>query len=202
MEVNMIYSLCGSLVHIEAGFAVVECGGVGFKCSTTANTIKRLPKIGEKVTLFTYLNVREDALDLFGFFDGKELSCFKMLISVSGVGPKAALSILSEASPEKFALYVASGDSKALTRAPGIGPKIAQRIVLELRDKISGEQAAEGFGDVSLGVPSASGSAEEAVGALVVLGYSRSEAALAVGRCDVSMTVEEIIRQALKRLVS
>jgi Holliday junction DNA helicase RuvA len=197
----MIYSLSGSLAHIEAGVAVIDCGGVGFKCFTTANTIKRLPKTGEKATLYTHLNVREDALDLFGFFDERELNCFKMLISVSGVGPKAALSILSEATPEKFALYVASGDSRALTKAPGIGPKIAQRIVLELRDKISGEQAAAGFSDAELGVPSASGSSEEAVNALAVLGYSRSEAALAVGRCDRALAVEEIIRQALRQLV-
>jgi Holliday junction DNA helicase RuvA len=197
----MIYSLCGIVTHMETGFAVIECGGVGFKCSTTANTLKKLPKTGEKATLYTYLNVREDALDLFGFFDDKELNCFKMLISVSGVGPKAALSILSEASPEKFALYVASGDAKALTRAPGIGAKIAQRIILELRDKISKEQAAAGFGDADSGVPSASGSSEEAINALVVLGYSRSEAALAVGRCDGTLTVEDIIRQALKQLM-
>jgi Holliday junction DNA helicase RuvA len=186
---------------METGFAVIECGGVGFKCSTTVNTIKKLPPIGEKALLYTYLNVREDALDLFGFFDSKELACFKMLLSVSGVGPKAALSILSEASPEKFALYVASGDAKALTRAPGVGPKVAQRIILELHDKMSKEQVAAGFGDIDSGVPSASGSAEEAVNALVVLGYSRSEAALAVGRCDSTLTVEDMIRQALNQLM-
>lgn len=196
----MIYSLSGIVTHIEPGVAVIECGGVGFKCSTTANTIKKLPKIGEKAILYTYLNVREDALDLFGFFDGKELSCFKMLISVSGVGPKAALSILSEAGPEKFALYVASGDSKALTRAPGVGSKIAQRIILELRDKINNEQAAAGFKDADYGVPSASGAAEEAINALGVLGYTRSEASLAVGRCDGVLSVEDMIKQALKQL--
>jgi holliday junction DNA helicase RuvA len=197
----MIYSLSGILIHLEVGVAVVECGGVGFKCSTTANTIKMLPKTGEKVTLYTHLNVREDALDLFGFYDRKELNCFKMLISVSGVGPKAALSILSEASPEKFALYVASGDSKALTRAPGVGTKLAQRVILELKDKISGEQAAAGFGsDAQTVAQSASGNAEEAVNALVVLGYSRSEASLAVGRCGDGLGVEEFIRQALKQL--
>ena len=196
----MIYSLNGLLTHIEAGIAVIECGGVGFKCFTTANTIKRLPKIGEKVMLYTHLNVREDALDLFGFYDGKELSCFKLLVSVNGVGPKAALSILSEATPERFALYVASGDSKSLTRAQGIGVKLAQRIVLELRDKVSSGQEL-GFGDENIGVSSASGSSEEAVNALEVLGYSRSEASVAVGRCDGSMSVEDIIRQALKTIV-
>jgi Holliday junction DNA helicase, RuvA subunit len=193
----MIYSLNGIVTHTEPGFAVIECGGVGFKCQTTANTLKKLPKIGAQTRLFTYLNVREDALDLFGFADESELGCFKMLISVSGVGPKAALSILSETTPEKFALYVASGDAKALTRAQGVGSKIAQRIVLELKDKVSNEQAALGFADLPV---SASGNAEEAVNALMVLGYSRSEASLAVGKSESSQPVEEIIRQALKLL--
>jgi Holliday junction DNA helicase RuvA len=196
----MIYSLTGILTHIGQGVVVIECGGVGFKCSTTANTLQKLPKMNEKATLYTYLNVREDALDLFGFYDNKELSCFKLLISVSGVGPKAALSILSEATPERFALYVASGDVKALTRAQGVGTKIAQRIVLELKDKVSGEQAAADFGDSSGGVSSASSNTEEAVNALVVLGYTRSDASLAAGRCDSSNTVEEIIKQSLRIL--
>ncbi len=195
----MIYSLTGTVTHTEPGLAVVECGGVGFKCLTTASTLRALPPIGGKSTLFTHLNVREDALDLFGFATEKELNCFRMLISVSGVGPKAALSILSESTPEKFALAVASGDAKALTRAPGIGNKIAQRIVLELKDKVSGAAVAEGIVEDG-GVPSASGNAEEAVNALVVLGYTRSEAALAAGRCDASLPVEEIIRQSLRRL--
>jgi Holliday junction DNA helicase RuvA len=147
--------------------------------------------------LYTYLNVREDALDLFGFADERELGCFKLLISVSGVGPKAALSILSESTPEKFALYVASSDSKALTRAPGIGAKIAQRIILELKDKVSGEQAALGFSDIPV---SASGNVEDAVSALSVLGYSRSEASLAAAKVDGTLSVEEIIRQALRLL--
>lgn len=193
----MIYSLNGILTHIEPGFAVVECGGVGFKCLTTDNTLRKLPKVGEKVRLFTHLNVREDALDLFGFSDEKELACFKMLISVSGVGPKAALSILSETTPEKFALYVASGDSKALTKVPGIGNKTAQRIVLELKDKVSSEQAALGFEQEPI---SASGNVEEAVSALMVLGYSRTEASMAAAKVDSSLPVEEIVRNALKLL--
>jgi Holliday junction DNA helicase RuvA len=196
----MIYSLNGILIHTAPGTAVIECGGVGFRCATTSSTLRKLPKLGEQATLYTYLSVREDALDLFGFADEKELSCFRMLISVNGVGPKAALSILSESGPEKFALNVASGDAKALTAAPGVGMKLAQRIVLELHDKISGEQAAEGFADMG-GVPTASGSSEEAVNALSVLGYSRSEAAVAVGRCDGTKPVEEIIKQALRLLM-
>lgn len=193
----MIYSLNGTVTHVEPGFAVIECGGVGFKCQTTDNTLRKLPKIGEKARLYTYLNVREDALDLFGFADEKELSCFKMLISVSGVGPKAALSILSEITPEKFALYVASGDSKALTKAPGIGNKTAQRIVLELKDKVSNEQVALGINEAPV---SASGNIEEAVNALMVLGYTRTEASMAAAQADASLPVEEIIRKALKLL--
>ena len=196
----MIYSLNGTLTYTGPSFAVIECGGVGFKCITSMNTLKRLPKTGEKAKLYTHLNVREDALDLFGFIDEKELNCFKMLISVSGVGPKAAVSILSETTPEKFAYYVASSDAKALTRAQGVGSRIAQRIILELKDKISGEQAAEGFTQPDFGVVSASSNTQEALNALMVLGYSRSEAASAAAQCDSSLPVEEIIRQALKNL--
>lgn len=193
----MIYSLNGIVVHKEPGLAVIECGGVGFKCLTTSNTLGKLPKTGGNARLFTHLNVREDALDLFGFADEQELGCFRLLISVSGVGPKAALSILSEVTPEKFALYVASGDSKSLTRAQGIGNKIAQRIVLELKDKVSGAQAALGFAEAP---PTASGNAEEAVNALMVLGYSRSEASMAAAKADASLSVEEIIKLSLRLL--
>ncbi|CDZ24560.1 Holliday junction DNA helicase RuvA [[Clostridium] cellulosi] len=195
----MIYSVSGVLTYVEPTFAVIECGGVGFKCLTTSNTLKKLPSIGEKVKLYTYLNVREDALDLYGFFDDKELQCFKMLISVSGVGPKNALSVLSEMTPEKFALYVASGDSRAIQKAQGIGAKTAQRIVLELKDKVSGEQAALGFTETEIPA-SASGNIEEAISALMVLGYSRSEAASAASKSDASLPVEEIIKQSLRLL--
>lgn len=198
----MFYSLSGFLLHSEIGFVVIDCGGVGFKCATTMNTLKKLPKLGEKATLFTHLNVREDALVLFGFADIGELNCFKMLISVSGVGPKAGLAILSELSPEQFALSVATGDAKALTRAQGVGAKLAQRIVLELKDKIKSETISFGMDMMSFNnLPSEGGNTGEAISALVVLGYSRSEASLAVGRCDNTATVEEIIKQALKQLM-
>lgn len=196
----MIYSLNGTLTHTGAGFAVVECGGVGFRCAASANTLRALPKTGERVLLYTYLNVREDALDLFGFADERELSCFKMLLSVSGVGPKAALAILSDATPERFALYVASGDVKALTRAQGVGPRLAQRVILELKDKVSGAAAAEGFAQPEFGPVSASGNAAEAVNALMVLGYGRAEASAAAAKCDSALPVDEIIRQALRQL--
>ena len=188
----MIYSVTGTLIHMDATTAVVECGGVGFKCLTTLNTLKQLGPAGGKVTLYTYLNVREDALDLFGFFGETELACFKMLISVSGVGPKAALSILSELSPEKLALCIATGDSKSITRAQGVGPKLAQRVVLELKDKLV-KGLPEQFSSPEL-------EAAGAASALVMLGYAQSEASVAVGKLDSSLPVEELIKRALKVL--
>ena len=130
----MIYSLDGTLTYFDQNFAVVSCGGVGFKCFTTLTTLQSLPGVGKPVQLFTYLSVREDALDLYGFATTAELDCFKLLISVNGVGPKAALAILSELSADRLAVCIAGGDAKSLTRAPGIGKKIAERIVLELKD--------------------------------------------------------------------
>ena len=130
----MFYSLTGKLVHMEPGVVAVECGGVAFKCFTSMNTQKNMPRIGETATVYTHLNVREDALDLYGFSTKSELNCYKMLTTISGVGPKAALSILSEMTPEGVAMAAASGDSKKFTKASGVGPKLAQRIVLELKD--------------------------------------------------------------------
>ena len=132
----MIYSLDGTLTYFDQNFAVVSCDGVGFKCFTTLTTLQSLPGVGKPVQLFTYLSVREDALDLYGFATTAELDCFKLLISVNGVGPKAALAILSELSADRLAVCIAGGDAKSLTRAPGIGKKIAERIVLELKDKM------------------------------------------------------------------
>ena len=135
----MIYSVRGEIIHTEPSLAVIECGGVGYACRTTFNTLKKIGTSGE-AKLYTYLHVREDAVELFGFADTAELACFKQLISVSGVGPKAGLSILSEISPQKLALCITTGDSKTLTKCPGIGAKTAQRIVLELKDKVAKEQ--------------------------------------------------------------
>ncbi len=196
----MIYSVRGPLLHKEPGMAVVECAGVGYKCLTSLNTLSRLPQRGEEVTLFTHLNVREDAVDLFGFYDQSELNCFKMLTSVSGVGPKAGLAILSVLSPDQVALSVVGGDAKALTRAAGVGPKLAQRIVLELKDKLKNVELVfdgkEPAAHVSLDV----GNAGEAIAALTVLGYTQSEAAGAVARLDSALPVEELIKRALKAL--
>ena len=197
----MFYSLKGNLIHMEPGLAVVECGGVGFKCLTTLSTQRTLPSIGEQVTLYTHLNVREDALDLFGFATLGELNCFKMLTGVSGVGPKVGLAILSELAPEQVAMAVATGDSKTLTRASGVGAKLAQRITLELKDKVKGIQtSASAFAPT--GIVSASSNAGAAVNALTVLGYSPTDAAAVVGRFDSALPVEELIRQSLKAMGS
>lgn len=194
----MIYSVNGELIHKEASVAVVECGGVGYACRTTMRTLSRLPEAGEKVKLLTYMSVREDAVELFGFYDAGELNCFKMLISVSGVGPKAALSILSDMSPEQFALTVATGDSKSITKTKGIGPKIAQRIVLELKDKISKEEFRGSMEDIDYAPVLDNSNTGEAISALVVLGYSQSEAARAVAALDKTLNTSELIKQALK----
>jgi len=181
--------------------AAVECGGVAYHCKTSLSTLAVLGKVGGEALLYTYLHVRNEGLDLFGFADLGELGCFKMLIGVSGVGPKAALSILSSMSPERFALCVASGDYKAITAAPGVGPKLAQRVVLELKDKVSSADITGGItGLPSGGVGLGTGNAGEAVSALMVLGYSQSEAAAAIGRQEPSLPVEELIKGALKSL--
>lgn len=197
----MIYSVNGKLIHTEPNMAVVECGGVGYACRTTMNTLAGL-KTGETVRLLTYMNVREDAVELFGFADNAELSAFKMLISVSGVGPKAALSILSGLSPQGFALCVASGDSKALTRAPGIGNKIAQRIVLELKDKIDKQNSfsAQDYSGALSSAGVATGSRAEAMSALVVLGFASSQAAKALEGLPAEAETSELIKLALKKL--
>ena len=194
----MFYSVRGTLTHTEPGFAVVECGGVGFKCLTSLNTLRSLPPVGGEAFLYTYLSVREDALDLFGFSAVSELSCFRMLTGVSGVGPKVALAILSELTPEQVAAAVATGDSKTLTRASGVGSKLAQRIALELRDRVKGLKTS-GIPSPA-GVVSASSNAGAAVNALTVLGYSSAEASEVVAKFDSSLPVEELIRLSLRSM--
>lgn len=198
----MFYSITGKIVYIDTQSVAIETGGVAFRCSTTLTTLKRIGEKGNTATLYTYLNVREDALDLFGFADEQELECFKLLIGVSGVGPKAALAILSELTPDKLALCLATGDSKAITRAPGVGSKLAQRVVLELKDKLAkGLELSAVTPEIeAAGIAAAEGSAAEAVSALTMLGYSQSEAAAAVAKLDASLSVEDMIRQALKTL--
>lgn len=197
----MFYSLTGKIVHTDENGVAIDCNGVAFYCSASMNTLKRAGAPGDTATLFTYLNVREDAMDLFGFHDRHELKCFKLLIGVTGVGPKAALSILSQFEPDKLALCIASGDAKSITRAQGIGPKIAQRLVLELKGKLAAGFSGTASEDIgAAGIASASGYCEEAVSALEMLGYSRSEASVAVGKLDGTLPPEELIKQALKYL--
>lgn len=197
----MLYSLKGTLIHMEAGFVVIECGGVGYKCLTTMSTQRSLPKLHTEATLYTQLNVREDAVELFGFATQGELSCFKMLTAISGVGPKAGLAILSELSPEQVAMCVASSDSKTLTRAQGVGPKLAQRIVLELKDKLKGfTPGGEAFlpGETVQAIEE--GNIGKAVAALAVLGYSSADVTPVLSRLDSNLTVEQLISATLREM--
>ncbi len=197
----MFYSVRGKLIHMDSSTAVVECGGVGYNCQTTMNTLKNL-RLGDEVTLFTYLNVREDAMELFGFSAKTELDTFKTLIGVSGVGPKAGLAILSELSPEQVAMAIATDDIKTITRAQGVGKKIAQRIVLELKDKLAKSLSSE---DNSL--PSSSAAANAAMGnipkaieALGVLGYSPADVSGILATMDSALPVEQLIAQTLRQM--
>ena len=194
----MIYSVRGNLILMDAGFAVVECGGVGYRVQTSITTQKQL-KLNTETMLYTYMNVREDAMELFGFATKGELSTFKMLIGITGVGPKVALAILSELSSEQIAMCVSSGDSKTLTRASGVGPKLAQRIVLELKDKIKGFDTA-GF-EISKGsVIADTGNIPKAVSALAVLGYSAADVTPILSKLDPQLSVEEMIAATLKQM--
>lgn len=189
----MIYSVKGKLTHTEQELAVIECGGVGYACKTTFNTLQKVAG-EENVMLYTYMSVREDAVELFGFADREELKCFKLLISVSGVGPKAAISILSCMNTQQFALCVATGDSKALTKVKGIGAKTAQRVILELKDKLAGETiSVRGQSAAAVSAVTAS-NITEAVTALVVLGYTEGEAMSALSKLDPSLPSEELIK--------
>ena len=200
----MFYYLNGFVAETGANLAVIDCGGVGYACATTNYTLAQLKK-GEKAKLYTYLHVREEIFEIYGFASQGELNSFKMLIAVSGVGPKAALAILSSTTPDQLALAIVTGDEKALTAAPGIGKKIAQRIILELKDKLAKGQlnsgAGESYGGTGVTVIPEN-KAGEASAALAVLGYSSSEITVALKGIDVeNLKLEEIIKQALKRMV-
>jgi len=200
----MFYYLEGEVTIIGQNLAVIDIGGAGYACMTTMNTLSHM-EVGKKMRLYTYMNIKEDAFDIFGFYDLSEKRCFEQLISVSGVGPKAALSILSSSTPESLALAIISDDESALTLAPGIGKKLAQRIILELKDKVSKETAvlkSQGFVPPkgAAGQPATKG--HDAAAALTVLGYSQGEISAALRNVDVSeLTVEEIIREVLKNSV-
>ena len=198
----MFYSLTGKIVYSDTSSVALDCSGVAFRCSVTLNTLKTLGRIGETATLYTYLSVREDALELFGFADVQEMEFFKLLIGVSGVGPKAAISILSQHTPNALALSIAAGDVKSITRAPGVGAKIAQRVIMELKDKMAklapsnvGTEDFSGVQQVSMG-----GNISEAVSALAALGFSAADAAKALTGEDPNARVEDLVKLGLRKL--
>lgn len=199
----MFYYISGKVAVIEPGMVVIDAGGVGYAINTSY-TSARSVKTGEQATFYTYLHVREGIFDLYGFGRREELSCFKQLIAISGVGPKAALAILGAVTPEKLALCVISGDEKALTAAPGIGKKLAQRILLEMKDKMSKDQLEAASGSSGIVMPDLTapgGAMEDALAALAVLGYPRAVAVNALQGVDTAgLATDEIVRAALKRL--
>lgn len=195
----MISTLRGNYLYSDAASVIVECGGVGFRCITTSATLGSLPNVGDELFLYTYMAVREDAIDLFGFSTIEEMEAFKMIISVNGVGPKIGIALLSEFTPNQLFLYIGSNDPKALTSANGVGIKLAQRIVLELKDKVEkiGYVAAADLKPVKKPQKSA---AQEAIAALMSLGYNKGEASLAVGKIEDDLPTDGLIKQALKLL--
>jgi len=203
----MFYYISGRLAYSNPNTAVIDAGGVGYKMTISENTFNALPRLNADgyAKLYTYMAVREDDVELFGFITEAELSSFKMLLTVSGVGPKAAISILSLLTPEKFALAVCTEDRKTIAKASGIGPKTAARVILELKDKLLkttdlGEVASASFESASM--PTQSGKLAEAQDALMVLGYSRSEAQSALKSIDTqTLELEDIIKKALKLLM-
>lgn len=198
----MFYYLNGTVAMLDAGLAVIDCGGVGYAVYTSTYSQSQM-KQGQPCRVFTYCNIKEDAFDIYGFTSKEELGCFRMMLGVSGVGPRAALAILSAVPPKNFTLAVMTGDEKALTAAQGVGKKLAQRIILELKDKLGSAQLDFSGGAENAPVTAAVGGAvAEATAALAVLGYSQSEIGLALRGVDTTLSVEEIVRRALRNLVS
>ncbi len=196
----MLASLRGQLTYLEPTYCIIECSGVGFRCSITAKTLGLMPPIGKEVKLYTYMSVKEDAIDLYGFSDMDELNCFKLITSVSGVGPKIGIALLSTFNAEQISLHIAGNNPKALTAASGVGLKLAQRIILELKDKVASLPGGTSDEVVSVGNAVSNTNSREAISALVSLGYSQSEASLAVGKFSPDLPVEALIRDALKLL--
>lgn len=194
----MIYSLTGTVAEKSPDTVVLDVNGIAFAVSVPMNVCGALPEIGKTAKLYTYLSVKEDAMDLYGFATYEEQKCFKTLISVSGVGPKAGLSILSVLSPAQIAVAVASGDYKSLTAAQGVGPKVAQRIVLELKGKLDSASFARSDTRRLASAVSSGGNVGTAIRGLVALGYTQSRAALAVSKLDKDLSVQDMIKQALR----
>lgn len=202
----MISYIRGTLAEKNEDSAVVEAHGVGYQIFVPVPVLSELPPLGESVKIYTYFSVREDGMSLFGFLSRQDLAMFKQLIGVNGIGPKSALGILSALRPDVLRMAVASGDAKTISRAPGVGPKTAQRIILDLKDKIRPEDVLTGGLEESLAVPeeiSGVGQAgKEAVEALTALGYSAAEAAGAVKKVKITeeMTAEDVLKGALRHL--
>lgn len=199
----MIYSITGLLRQVAPTYCVIEACGVGYQCSASTYTLSSLPGRGQEVTLLTHLWIKEDGMELFGFSTEQEKHCFRLLIGVSGVGPRVALAILSDSAPDRLMLSIAAGDAKALTRAQGVGAKLAQRIILELRDKVTDEDIGSSFGEeqgtiAALGESAKNTAKSEAISALVALGYGQTDAAAVIAPMEESLAVDELIRRALK----
>ena len=193
----MYYSVRGEVINLGPGVAVIECGGVGYKCFTTINTQKNL-SIGSEAKLYTYLSVREDAMELYGFYTEEEKNAYMNLIGVSGVGPKVGLAILSTLTPSQVSMAIASGDIKTITMAPGVGKKLAQRIVLELKDKFNFGSDVDVSANGAASAPAVSGNIPKAIEALSVLGYSSSDVAPFISTLDPEQPVEKLIGETLK----
>ena len=197
----MFYFIKGTVALAEPGLVVIDAGGVGYGIMTPLTSSAQV-QVGQQAMFYTYLHVREDIFDLYGFATREELDCFKLLIGISGVGPKAALSILGVTPPANLALAVLTDDQKALSAAPGVGKKLAQRIILELKDRMSKSQLESASGaPADTGIAAPAGSAyDDAAAALMVLGYSKAESLAALKGADPSMSVDEMVRAALKKL--
>lgn len=196
----MIASLRGKLLYSDESSVVIECGGVGIRCTVTKQALARLPKVESEVFFHTHMVVREDAMDLYGFSDIEELNAFKLVTSVNGVGAKMGIALLSQFSASQMLLYIASGDSKALTAASGVGMKLAQRIVLELKDKVGAVESSNSSDIIAVAQSQSVSAASEAIEALIALGYTKGEASLAVSRLDSNLSSSELIKLALKSL--
>lgn len=197
----MFYYLNGEITLMDDSLAVVDCGGVGYACHTTAYTLSRL-RIGQTAKLYTYCNIREDAFDIFGFSSRDELRCFELLLGVTGVGPKAAIAILSATSPERFTLAIMTQDERTLTAAQGIGKKLAQRIILELKDKMGAVSEVDLSAPSAASAPTAGSALALAQAALAELGYSSAEIGAALkGVQTEGKSTEDIVRQCLRAMV-
>ena len=200
----MFHYLSGLVAELYPNLAVIDCGGVGFEVNTSSYTLSQL-KAGEKAKLYTYVHIREDAFEIYGLSGKSEKRCFEMLLGVSGVGPKAALSILSVSTPESLIMSIVSGNERAITAAAGVGKKIAQRVILELKDKMAKETESVSFSDAAAFTPAAVSDRSklgDASAALAVLGYSAPEINAALKGIDTgNMTTEEIIKAALKQMM-